>query len=205
MQPRNPAVREGLMFGGGLGILFVLNFLLSTLTGFGLLSIVLYLVALATYLVVGMRAGQATGRVQSGLVAGLVTGLFSSLINAVVVVALSFVFVDTLVKNAQAAANALGAGSTVHYTSGLIITGQIVGVLLGTIFGTGIGLGLGALGGNIGKGRAPLPQQAYQESLYQGMPVPQQPGQYPPPPPYPPAAYPPAQQSPGQWQPPQQQ
>jgi hypothetical protein len=202
MQPRNPAVREGLMFGGGLGVLFVLNFLLSTLAGIGLLSIVLYLVALAAYLFAGMRAGQATGRVSSGLIAGLVTGLVSSVINAVVVVALSFAFVDKLRTIEQQAADAVSKsfGSTpITYTNSIVITGQIVSVLLGAVVATAIGLGLGALGGNIGKGRAPLPQQAYQESLYQGIPVPQPPGQYPPPP------YPPAPQQPGQWQPPQQQ
>ncbi len=208
MQPRNPAVREGLLFGGGLAVLLVLNFVFETLTGNSLGGIIVVLAALAAYLVAGMRAAQATGRMQSGLIAGLVTGLFSSLVNAVVVIALSFVFVDRLRDAAQKAADALGV-RTVHYTNTMILTSEVIGVLLGAAFATALGLGLGALGGNIGKSRAPLPQQAYQESFYQGIspspqypPMPQQTLE--PEPPQPQSTQQPVQSESPQWTPPQQ-
>src|SRR5215469_6511924 len=94
MQPRNPAIREGLMFGGGLAVLFIINFFLAYIAGIGLGGLITLVAALAAYLVAGMRAAQTTGRVQSGVIAGLVTGLFSSVVDAVVVMVLTFIFID---------------------------------------------------------------------------------------------------------------
>jgi hypothetical protein len=171
MQPRNPAIREGLMFGGGLAVLFIINFFLAYIAGIGLGGLITLVAALAAYLVAGMRAAQTTGRVQSGVIAGLVTGLFSSVVDAVVVMVLSFIFIDKVRASYEASAKALGAATT-HYTNSMVITSQIFSVLLGIVIASAVGLGLGALGGNIGKGRAPLPQQTYQESYYQGIPTP---------------------------------
>jgi hypothetical protein len=94
---RNPAFRQGLLFGILLGIFtivynVILSFAgLSTLfigsimlvyTGSGvLISIVGFIVAILAYLVAGMRATQQTGRVGTGALAGLWTALTGAVIT----------------------------------------------------------------------------------------------------------------------------
>src|SRR5260221_4995911 len=88
MQPRNPAVREGLIFGAGLAVLLVINAVLNMYADIGWGQIITLLAGIGAMLFAGVRAGQATGRANAGMIAGLVTGLFSSAVNLVVVTAI---------------------------------------------------------------------------------------------------------------------
>ena len=94
---RNPAVRQGLLFGILLGIFSIIfNVILSlaglsTLfigaimlvnTGSGLLmSSVGFIIAVLAYLVSGLRAARQTGRVRTGALAGLWTALIGAVIT----------------------------------------------------------------------------------------------------------------------------
>ena len=94
---RNPAFRQGLLFGILLGIFYIVfNVILSiaklsTLfigaivlenTGSGLLiSLVALIVAILAYLSAGRRASQQTGRVGTGVLAGLWTALIGAVIK----------------------------------------------------------------------------------------------------------------------------
>lgn len=179
-RPANPAVRQGLIFGAILAVLLVLNALLSIYLGLvvtAISSIIVILVCAAAYIVAGMRAAQQTGQVNTGLLAGLITGAFSSLINAIVTVVLVIALVDTVRKSAQATSNQLLKANhlpTVTLTNSQVIASQVQNVIIGLIIASVLGLGLGALGGLIGRSRAKLPEQVYQESMYGGLqqPVP---------------------------------
>ena len=170
MQPRNPAVREGLIFGAGLAVLLVINAVLNIYTDIRWGQIITLLAGIGAMLFAGVRAGQATGRVNAGLIAGLVTGLFSSAVDLVVVTALTIVNVDKVRRGLQAAVDAQGAN--LHYTNQMTVGLSVLGLVISLIVASLIGLGLGWLGGRIGSDRATLPTQVYQESLYQGMPQP---------------------------------
>ncbi len=178
MQPRNPAVREGLIFGAGLAVLLVINAVLNMYADIGWGQIITLLAGIGAMLFAGVRAGQATGRANAGMIAGLVTGLFSSAVDLVVVTALTIVNVDKVRRAYQTAADAAGGG--IHYTNQSAVGFAVLGLVISLIVASLIGLGLGWLGGRIGSDRAAPPTQVYQESLYQGMPQPPQPPQNPP-------------------------
>jgi len=172
MQPRNPAVREGLIFGAGLAVLLFINAVLNIYADIGWGQIITLLAGIGAMLFAGVRAGQATGRANAGMIAGLVTGLFSSAVDLVVVTALTIVNVDKVRRAYQTAADAVGGG--IHYTNQSAVGFAVLGLFISLIVASLIGLGLGWLGGRIGRDRAALPTQVYQESLYQGMPQPPQ-------------------------------
>src|SRR5260221_12892256 len=114
MQPRNPAVREGLIFGAGLAVLLVINEVLYLYADIGWGQIITLLAGIGAMLFAGVRAGQATGRAKAGMIAGLVTGLVSSAVDLVVVTAVTLVHVDKVQRAYHNAANA--AHSNGHYT-----------------------------------------------------------------------------------------
>jgi hypothetical protein len=108
---RNPAIKQGLLFGILLGIFtIVFNIILSlaglsTLfigaimlvnTGSGLLiSSVGFIAAILAYLVAGLRAARQTGRVRTGALAGLWTALIGAVITWVY--ALLFYIAPTII------------------------------------------------------------------------------------------------------------
>lgn len=209
-QTGSPALREGLTFGILLGAILVIAGALSILVSASLgaiATIVTIVVSLACYIWAGVRASAKTGTVSTGLVAGLWTGVISSVINLIVIGILVVVDADTIRERAQQAVDA--AHLNVTYSNSAVVGLQIGGLVLGLVIAALIGLGFGAIGGAIGKGRAPMAQLPYQEAMYQGIQVPaagypQYPQQVPPP--YPPAApYPPQYppQGPQAPQPPQ--
>lgn len=177
MQPRQPAIRQGLIFGAILAVLLAINAALNVYTGIGWGSYITTIAGIAAFIVAGMRAGQATGKVSSGLVAGLVAGIFSSFINTVVVAALVIVNADRLTVAANQLIDKVAPGSRVHYTTSSYIVVNVGVTAAFIIIAALVGMGLGALGGRIGKDRAVLPQENYHESLYQGLTPQQQPPQ----------------------------
>lgn len=172
VSPRKVAQREGLVFGVGLGILLCLNYLLSVYASFGF-TLITWLVGLGAYFWAGMRAGKVARITSAGLLAGLFTGVISSVINLIVVLPVTLINVDKLRIAAQKIADQVKNNHT-HYTNSsyinIVVLGLIVGIVLAALFG----IGLGAAGGAVGRARAPLPTQTYQESLYQGTQPPQQ-------------------------------
>jgi hypothetical protein len=191
------ALRFGAIFGVGWGVLLTLNYYFVHVQGLRLTSVVALVLSLVVYLVAGILAASRTGLVSTGLLAGLWTGLFSSLVDAVGVIGIlltDHAVVVQMRRAAQSVAARSASGTVPNITDRLVIISAILGLILGLIVATAIGLGMGALGGLIGKSRAPE-LQAYQESMYQGMP-PASPWQGPgaPPPPASPSQNPPPRQ-----------
>lgn len=208
----NPALRFGAIFGLTWGVVLVANYYASQQLSIGWSGLAAVVISLLVYLVAGMLAAQQTGKVSTGLVAGLFTGIFSSLINVVGVVVILILNPSIVNKARQVAQQTVqSAGANFTYTNSMIIGFAVVGLILGLLLAGGVGLGMGALGGVIGRSRAPQAQVPYQDSMHLGMMPPTPYGapgypQYPqgqmPAYPPPPGAYPP----PGGWpqQPPPQ-
>lgn len=168
VKPSKIALHEGLIFGVGLGVLLSLNFLLSVYANFGF-TLITWIVGLGAYFWAGMRASKITRVVSTGLLAGMFTGIISSVINLVVVIPITLLNVDKLRIAAQKLADSVKNNHT-HYTNGSFISTVIIGVIVGIVLAALFGVGLGAAGGSVGRARAPLPTQTYEESMYQGMP-----------------------------------
>lgn len=172
VRPGKVAQREGLIFGVGLGILFAVNYLLGVYANFGF-TIITWLVALGAYFWAGMRAGKVARVTSAGLLAGLFTGLISSVVNLIIALPVTLLNVDKLRSVAQKAADQL-KNNHVHYTNGSYINIVVLGLLIGIVLAALFGIGFGAAGGAMGRTRAPLPTETYQESMYQGLQQPPQ-------------------------------
>lgn len=184
-----PALRYGSLFGLGLAVLLIAHAFFRQATGFGGGAVVTFVAALAAYFFAGILAARQTGKVSTGLVAGLFVGLISSLLDGIVTFILFIgdsARIDRLVAQAQARVDQ--QGGNFHFTRGLLIAFTAGGIALVVVIALLIGLGVGAIGGAVGKNRASLPANPYQEGMYQGMPpgaAYPPPGGYMPPPPMP--------------------
>ena len=195
MQPAQPAqkvsgFRIGLLYGLILAVLLIAISVIGVFTrdlgsGVGLaLNAVSIIVALVAYFFAGYRASALSSKVSTGLVAGLWTGLISALLSFAVSIALLLPNLSTLTETENRALS--DAGSNVRVDDTTILVFLIILVIILVIIIALIALGIGAIGGAVGKGRAPMPQQIYQESMYQSPmaggypPQPPQPGNYPP-------------------------
>ncbi len=205
----NPGLRQGFFYGVIVGIVYLIVYagtgIAHLLTIGGISSYVFTILIYILAIVAGVTAAAKTGKVTSGLVAGLFVGLIGTVLGSVGAIIFDYFNLDKLVNLSNQAIQSLG-GST-HETGSQYLTAAVVGSIIVIVINTLIGLGLGALGGLIGRGRAPKPAPAlYQDSLYTGnlaptAPIypPQQPQQ----PQQPQAGYPPQQPQGGY--PPQQQ
>ena len=160
------------MFGVGLGLIQIVITIINYLVNLGSLNLVLssisIILALAAYLVAGLRASQQTGRVVTGLLAGMWTGLFAAIISYIVTLIYTFANIDSIRIAAQRVVDANHVNF--QYTNGLLIAvaaGTGLGVVL---LLTLVGLGVGAIGGAIGRRRANIPTQPYQEAMFQPPP-----------------------------------
>ncbi len=190
----NPALQNGLLFGVILGAIEVVFSL--TLGNVGFLICLIFYLGIIGF--AGNRASARTGKVSTGLLAGLLAGLFSSIIGSLGLFIYLLPNLDTLRQQLQQQATTFNQGVVINYTNNVVI-GLVVLLLVILILGSSLlALGIGAIGGAIGKGKAPVSPYPY-------------PGQYPdprymPPPAYPPPAYPPSPQayppSPQEYMPP---
>lgn len=210
---KNPAVRYGLIFGGIIAVLSVLNAVLSPSDRFdttgspgavgGGLGCLFALASIALLVAPGWLTARATGRTGSGAVSGLIAGLIGSLVFAVALI----ILVQTLsaadyADIAKSSQQQLTPDQARRVVTIAIVFASVVIVL----FAVGVGAGLGAIGGLIGKSQFNGPANPYQQSFYQGQPpaypgqqpmypgqpptYPGQPGQQPGYPPPPPPGYP---------------
>lgn len=203
MQPAMPAqpakrvsaFRIGLLFGIILAVILIALGFLGQIGALGfIVSIVSIVISLVAYFFAGYRASMQSGKINTGLLAGMWTGLISELLSGIVSVVLLLPRLHEFTNQINQSIAASGGQSNVRFDDTGSLAIYIAGVVISIILVGAIALGIGAIGGAVGKGRAPLPQQAYQESLYQspsagGYPPqqpphqgypPQQPGNYPP-------------------------
>ncbi len=164
-----PALRQGLLFGIVLGLILAVINVVTSFANLGsasiIISIVIFLLSLVVYFFAGMRASQQTGKVSTGLLAGLWAGLVSSLISFIATFIITLSTIDTIRARAQAAIDQQHV--QFHYTNSILITSVAVFGLLTVGFYILVGLGMGAAGGAVGKRRANIPVQTYQEAMFQ--------------------------------------
>ncbi len=195
-QSGNPAVRQGLVFGGLIALVSIIQSLTQFLVG-GVDAVVgqansqgvpglgalAFLATLALLFLAGMFTARQNSRVGSATIAGLIAGAIGGLVSGIIVViGLSFGSIPPT-----------PASSGLHITRSVLILAGVFVAILFLLFYIALGAGVGAIGGLIGRTyyRSRHPAPSYQESMYQGYP---QPGAYPPPGGYPypqPGAYPP--------------
>lgn len=167
----SPALRQGLIFGVILAVVEIAFSFLSQIIALGLIG---SLIALVIYLVFGALAGQRasaqTGRVGTGVLAGFLSGLIASVISAIVSIVLTLTNIDAIRQNAQQIANQQGLHIT--YTNALVIQSVILALVFVIVLSALIALGGGAIGGFMGRNRAPLPPTQYQELMFAPPPQP---------------------------------
>jgi hypothetical protein len=204
----NPAVRYGLIFGGIIAALVLVDILARAGSGVvagggnavGGLGCLFALISIVLLGAAGWMAARATGRTGSGAIAGLLAGLVGSAILAITLIVLVLVLPQsdfTSVVTSQGRHLAPAEARRVVTIAIIFFDAILVLVVVG------LGAGLGALGGLIGKGQYNGPVNAYPQSYYQGPPQ----GFAPPPAGYPPTGYPsqgnyPPPGAPGNYPPP---
>jgi hypothetical protein len=156
--PANPALRQGLIFGIVLGIIqealgLIITYGAPAASLGSTLSLATFLAALLLYGGAGYQAARQTGRTSTGALAGTITGLVCSVFGLVISIIVTLATLDIVRQHTQAEGDRLHMG--IHYTNQLIIQGTIFNNLIGIVLSLILGVGLGALGGALGKSRAP--------------------------------------------------
>jgi len=192
---RNPAIKWGLIFGGLIIVVALINFGIEYATGtvnvaatpatVGRLSLgaslaqscIVFLIEAALYFLAGMMTARENGRVGSGSVAGLIAGALYGVVAAIFGVITIVMRRDTLFANSSRI--------TPSTAQTIIIVIAIFVVVLVIAFEIGLGAGIGALGGLLGRSQYERthPAQPMVGSFYTPMSPPSA---------YPPSGYPPS-------------
>jgi hypothetical protein len=161
---RNPALRQGLIFGIILGIaLLAISFISSGLT------FTLILCLLAAF-IAGMRASQETGRITTGTLAGLWTGLIGIFIPSIISMVLLLINIDAIRKSAQESSDKQHLHIT--YTNSLLFEGLLINFIILLALGVLLGVIGGLVGGNFGRRRAQIPPvEEYHEAMFEPPPA----------------------------------
>lgn len=171
--PGRPALRYGIIFGIILAVVVIAYSFISGILG-SLGTIVLFAIYFIFGLLAGRRASMQTGKVTTGVLAGLLAGVVSSVITSIISIILTVVNIDAYRQSFQQAANQQHLHIT--YTNALVIQTVLLDALFGLVLAALISMAGGALGGYLGKGRAPTsPPEEYKESMF--VPPPRTPSQ----------------------------
>lgn len=195
---KNPAVRQGVIFGGLIILVDMIQDSIQFVVGGagavtnqgnsrgvpGLGTIV-FLIGLGLLFLAGMFTARQNGKVDSasvaGFLAGVIGGLFGVVIAAVIL--------------ATGPISTAGTSTDSQIPRSALIIGVIFGSIIVALVYAGLGAGLGAIGGLVGRSsyQSRNPASSHQESMYQDL---QQSGAYPPPSEKQYPLYPPRQQFP---------
>lgn len=162
----SPALRQGLILGIILAVVAIGFGFISPYLGLGaaLNSVIVLAIYLVFGLLAGRRASTQTGKVGTGVLAGFLAGLIASVLSSILSIILVLVNIDQYRQAFQQAADQQHLHIT--YTNALVIQTEVLGLVFSVVLSSLIALAGGAIGGYLGKGRAPLPQQPYQESMF---------------------------------------
>lgn len=159
---RNPAVKWGLIFGGllilvaliNLGIEFATGAQAATTSPSPLASMnlgaslaqgcLVFLIELALYFVAGLLTARENGRVGSAALAGVIAGVLAAIVGAIITAV-------TLLSRPLTTIVPPTVRMTPAAYHSFLITIVIIGVIVGVAFDIGIGAGMAALGGLVGK------------------------------------------------------
>jgi hypothetical protein len=164
-----PALRQGLIFGVALGIIEIVFSYISQFVAPGTTNtLIAYLLYVVFGLIAGMRASQQTGTIRTGLVAGLWTGLFSSLISSIVSFIITIANLSAIIANLQdAARKAHPPQDPSIYTTQTVLEIELFFLAIIIVIAILLGLAGGAIGGALGKKRANIPTQEFQETYFE--------------------------------------
>jgi hypothetical protein len=141
----NPAVREGVLFGIGIGMLLLLLSLIYSIDP-NIASLINYAILIGGYTFAGYRAARPTQRIKTGLVAGITAGSIAYLINLIVSMLVIIINVENIHKGILSD-KTIPAAEKAQYTNQFIITLYLIQLLFGLlIFGTAVGALFGAIG-----------------------------------------------------------
>jgi hypothetical protein len=159
---RNPAVKWGLIFGGLLILLALINlgieFATGTLTaaaspsplasmniGASLLQgCLVFLIELALFFVAGLLTARENGRIGSAAIAGVIAGALAGVVGAIIAAV-------TLLSRPLATVVPTGLNMTLEGYHTFLLVVAIIGAILGLALDIGIGAGMAALGGLVGR------------------------------------------------------
>src|ERR1700680_898340 len=163
---KNPALRNGLIFGVILTLVVIvftlvspyLLQLLGQVTSYIGLAILIILVVLA-----GQRASKLTGKISTGALAAFIAGIFSSLLTSILFFVLVYVNINYYVQQAQLYANT--QKPILHVTPDLVIQSELQQAVVSLICYAVLALIGGLAGAYMGSRRARLsPPVEYEES-----------------------------------------
>ena len=163
--PVSPTLRQGLVFGVGLGAVLIaynlINNLISLNANVSDIMRLSLLVALgAGFVLAGLRAAHQTGDMMAGMSAALLASAISSAIGIITLLAIMATFMDTIRHTAVMVA-AFEAAQVARYQNiDQFIAAEAVGAsFFGSMLSFTLAAALGAIGGLIGKSRpGVLPQ-----------------------------------------------
>ncbi len=151
----NVALRQGLIFGISLAIIWLILVATNDFVDLGgfrtVLAYVLLSLPFVFYILTGFFAARITGSTRTGTWAGVWTGAIWGLANGLYTLIRTMFNVDTIRATNQLAANK--AHIVVQYTNNQIILYTLLGALLAILLGVVEGAIFGAIGGTLGKGR----------------------------------------------------
>jgi hypothetical protein len=157
---KNPALRQGLIFGLIFGLVPVaLGFFIS----FGLLIVLGFYFVVALF--AAQRASRQTGNLKTGVLAGLWTGLFGSLVASIIPLIFDFLNLDAVRQSLQALADQQKLH--VHYDIGVTVSSLLINFAIIIAIAILISLAGGAVGGLMGRNRAAPPKDPYEEAMFE--------------------------------------
>ncbi len=173
----SPALKFGILFGILLGAFQLVLTLLTNYLNLGsfalFITIAGFVIALIVYLLAGIRASQETGMMGTGAFAGLWTGVVSAIIAFLGGFLLSYLNLNTLRRQAAAAAQSAASQTHKHIpatTDQLLLSVAALSGLGVLVISILLGLIVGAIGGLIGRRRASRRTLVAQEMTYRDVP-----------------------------------
>jgi hypothetical protein len=157
----HPAVKWGLVGGGGVAVVYVLQSVVTLFEVGGrfasLWGYLAFLIYLALYFGAGMLAARDTANVTAGAIAGLVAGSVGTAVGGLISI---LVIAGNLGTYAEA--NGL---TRAGFQPAAILVLAVIFLAIAVVRAAGFGAGLGALGGMVGRARHRAPVRPGQEAL----------------------------------------
>jgi hypothetical protein len=157
--PISPTLRQGLMFGVGLGAVLTAYNLINSLVSLNanvsdIMRVCLIVTLGAGFVLAGLRAAYQTGDMVSGMSAALLASAISSAIGVITLLAITSVFMDTIRHTAVMVAAFETAQVARYQDIQKFISEEAIGAsVFGPMLSLTLAAALGAIGGLIAKSR----------------------------------------------------
>lgn len=154
MRTNNVALHWGKVFGLVTSIVWIghnilVNLANLSISASNLLNNALTITLILVFTATGILAARQTGDFETGAYAGLLASFFGMLVGALTLLAVTFLFMDTIASSAIMVQAFQSSGST--DMNQFIIEDAIGGIIFGGLLSLALGGLCGAMGGLIGK------------------------------------------------------